>query len=183
MGRVEDGGFVWWRIYGWLGLIVGVPYMVFLGVTAVRFSGLYFMAAAVGGFINVFILQYSRTAFLWATILSLNPLLWIINGIYLKKRWNHPKVLQGSGKAMEVQAYPTSSDTPLTQDSAPPPPSKPIPPSVGPSNEDFRLAAEEVDRGDYDRGLWERFFAETDGDLGKTRARYVARRAAQIASQ
>lgn len=30
-----------------------------------------------------------------ATIISVNPLVWIINGIYLKNRWCHPKVNNG----------------------------------------------------------------------------------------
>ena len=38
------------------------------------------------------ILKYNKYAFLIATVISINPLLWIINGIYLSNRWNHPKV-------------------------------------------------------------------------------------------
>jgi len=40
----------------------------------------------------ILILQFNKYAFLIATILSINPIAWIINGIYLKNRWNHPKV-------------------------------------------------------------------------------------------
>ena len=40
----------------------------------------------------IMILKLSKYAFLIATVISLNPLLWIINGIYLKNRWNHQKV-------------------------------------------------------------------------------------------
>lgn len=40
----------------------------------------------------ILILKFNKYAFLIATVLSLNPLLWIINGIYLKNCWCHPKV-------------------------------------------------------------------------------------------
>jgi hypothetical protein len=35
----------------------------------------------------VLTLRRSRVGFIWLTALTLNPLLWIINGIYLKNRW------------------------------------------------------------------------------------------------
>lgn len=179
MEEIKDLSFRWWKIYGWLGLVVGVPYSIVMGFSSHSLSGLFFLLAILTGFISVFILQYNRAAFLWATILSLNPLLWIINGVYLKNRWNHPAVLEGSLKIKESVPEIKPTEKSEAKDSVP----QPITRSVVPSDDDFRLAGEEVDRGDYEKGLWERLYAETDGDLGKTRARYVGRRAAQIASR
>ena len=184
MGKAKDDGFTWWRVYGWLGLIVGVPYSIAMGVNDRDLAGMYFIFAAVGGFLCVFILQYSRAAFLWATILSLNPLLWIINGIYLKNRWNHPLVLKRLGKGHEeCAAVPLSVEEKARNEGEASSPIAPQPRSVEPSNDDFRLAAEEVDRGEYDKGFWERLYAEADGDLAKTRARYIAQRAKQLAKE
>lgn len=182
MGKAKDDGFTWWRVYGWLGLIVGVPYSIALGVNDRDLAGMYFIFAAVGGFLCVFILQYSRAAFLWATILSLNPLLWIINGIYLKNRWNHPLVLERLGKEQEESiAVSPSVEDKVGNDGKTGNPIAPPPRSLEPSNDNFRQAAEEVDRGEYDKGFWERLYAEADGDLAKTRARYIAQRAKQLA--
>ena len=52
------------------------------------------------------ILKFNKYAFLIATILSFNPLLWIINGIYLKNRWCHPRVNNGKacGQYAEEEA-------------------------------------------------------------------------------
>ena len=46
----------------------------------------------------VMILKFNKYAFLVATVLTINPLLWIINGIYLKNRWDHPKVNVSTNK-------------------------------------------------------------------------------------
>lgn len=183
MGNAKHDGFTWWRVYGWLGLIVGVPYSIALGVNDRDLSGLYFIFAAVGAFLCVFILKYSRAAFLWATILSFNPLVWIINGIYLRNRWNHPLVLKrlGNGQEEGVAVSPFTQEKASGMDSVSVP--QVYPRSPEPSNDDFRRAAEEVDRSDYDKGLWERLYAEADGDLAKTRARYIAQRAKQLAKE
>ena len=46
----------------------------------------------------VMILKFNKYAFLVATVLTIIPLLWIINGIYLKNRWDHPKVNVSTNK-------------------------------------------------------------------------------------
>lgn len=38
--------------------------------------------------------NYGKYSFLILTIISLNPILWVINGIYLKNRWEHPLINQ-----------------------------------------------------------------------------------------
>ena len=54
--------------------------------------GLAVIFIAVNSVLMIMVLKFNKYAFLIATILSLNPLLWIINGIYLKRRWKHPKI-------------------------------------------------------------------------------------------
>jgi hypothetical protein len=53
---------------------------------------------ATNSILMIMILNFNKYAFLIATILSLNPFVWIINGIYLKNRWNHPKVNENPGE-------------------------------------------------------------------------------------
>ena len=84
--------FGWWKGWAWLGLILGN--LMMLGQLA---SGaeVILIFIIINSILMVLILKYNKYAFLIATILSLNPLLWIINGIYLKNRWCHPKVNHG----------------------------------------------------------------------------------------
>ena len=51
------------------------------------------------------------------------------------------------------------------------------------SDDDFEIAAREFDEGRVNKGLWERLFSATDGDLNKTRARYISERVQQIRGQ
>ncbi len=85
----QDIGFQWWKIWAWLGLTLGNLYM--LGVLSEQ-VGLAVVLIIVNTVLMIMILKFNKYAFLIATIISLNPLLWIINGIYLKNRWNHQKV-------------------------------------------------------------------------------------------
>ena len=85
----KDIGFQWWVVWAWLGLTLGNLYTLF----ALReMMGLAVILTVINSVLMVMILRFNKYAFLVATILSLNPLLWIINGIYLKRRWRHPKV-------------------------------------------------------------------------------------------
>jgi len=54
--------------------------------------GLAVVLIIVNTVLMIMILKFNKYEFLIATIISLNPLLWIINVIYLKNRWNHQKV-------------------------------------------------------------------------------------------
>nr|BAJ06919.1 hypothetical protein [uncultured bacterium] len=88
-GNGGELGFKWWQIWAWLGLTIGNLYT--FGVLSEQ-VGLAVFLIILNSILMIMILKFNKYAFLIATILSLNPLLWIINGIYLKNRWNHPKV-------------------------------------------------------------------------------------------
>lgn len=85
----QDVGFKWWNIWAWLGLTLGNLQM--LGVLN-EIVGLAVFFIVLNTLLMILILRNNKYAFLIATVISLNPLLWIINGIYLKNRWNHPRV-------------------------------------------------------------------------------------------
>ncbi len=82
----EENFFSWWRAYGWLILILGNI------VAVVLYLDMAFLLVLLNSILGYYILKYNKYAFLIATILTLNPLIWILNGIYLKNRWNHPRV-------------------------------------------------------------------------------------------
>jgi hypothetical protein len=85
----QEIGFTWWEVWAWLGLTLGNFFTFALngGVNMITLA-----VAIPTTILGILILKYNKYAFLIATILSFNPLLWIINGIYLKNRWNHPRV-------------------------------------------------------------------------------------------
>lgn len=85
----QDIGFQWWKIWAWLGLTLSNLYM--FGELSEQ-VGLAVVLIIANTALMIMILKFNKYAFLIATIISLNPLLWIINGIYLKNRWNHQKV-------------------------------------------------------------------------------------------
>ncbi|MCB1660347.1 MAG: hypothetical protein KDI39_19160 [Pseudomonadales bacterium] len=87
--NIEDVGFQWWVIWAWLGLTLGNLYVFAELKTEI---GLAVFLIAINSLLMIFVLRFNKYAFLIATVLSLNPLLWIINGIYLKNRWHHPKL-------------------------------------------------------------------------------------------
>lgn len=85
----KDLGFQWWIVWAWLGLTLGNLYTLGALRESMAFAGTLILVNSV---LMIMILKFNKYAFLVATILSLNPLLWIINGVYLKRRWRHPKV-------------------------------------------------------------------------------------------
>ena len=87
-------GFTWWKVWAWIGLTLG-NLTLFLQLQEVM--PLAITLIVINTILNVMILKFNKYVFLIATILSINPILWIINGIYLKNRWNHPKVNKVSG--------------------------------------------------------------------------------------
>lgn len=85
-------GFQWWIIWGWLGITIGnIQTLGTLG----DIRELAFTLIVINTIVMIFVLRFNKYAFLIGTIISLNPLLWIINGIYLKNRWNNPNVNGG----------------------------------------------------------------------------------------
>ena len=81
----------WWNFWAWANLTLGNLYI------AMVLKNLEESIVAIGFYssLMVLVLMHNKYAFLIATILSLNPIVWIINGIYLKNRWSHPKINNG----------------------------------------------------------------------------------------
>ena len=94
--KLNSLGFQWWNIWAWLNLtignlyILGYLYLYTMGVPS-NFAIVGIVFLVINTALMIMILKYNKYAFLIATIFS-SPLLWIINGIYLKNRWNHPKL-------------------------------------------------------------------------------------------
>ena len=91
----QELGFTWWNVWAWLGLILGNLMILAAFADIPNAMGMVWGFIIVNTILNILILRYNKYAFLIATILSLNPLYWIINGIYLKNRWCDPKVNNG----------------------------------------------------------------------------------------
>ena len=85
-----DIGFTWWRVWAWLGLVLGNLYIA--GILHQEIGAFVFVLIGINTVLMILILNYSKYAFLIATIISLNPILWIVNGFYLKNRWKHPRL-------------------------------------------------------------------------------------------
>ena len=88
-------GFTWWKVWAWIGLTLGNLTFFF---QLQEVMPLAIALIVINTILNVMILKFNKYVFLIATILSINPIFWIINGIYLKNRWNHPKVNKVSGQ-------------------------------------------------------------------------------------
>jgi hypothetical protein len=88
----DELGFGWWTTWAWLGLTIG-NIMIFTNLESNE--GLALFLAGIQTLLMILILRYNKYAFLIATVLSINPILWVINGIYLKNRWCNPKVNNG----------------------------------------------------------------------------------------
>jgi serine/threonine protein kinase len=85
----ENIGFRWWQIWGWLGLTLGN--VVIFGALMQEIE-IFVVMVMLNTVLSSMILRFNKYAFLVATILTLNPIILIVNGIYLKHRWHHPKV-------------------------------------------------------------------------------------------
>ena len=91
----DELGFTWWKVWAWIGLTLGNLILFFQLQEAMPLA---ITLIVINTILNVMILKLNKYVFLIATILSINPIIWIINGIYLKNRWNHPKVNKVSGQ-------------------------------------------------------------------------------------
>lgn len=98
----NDKGFTWWLVWAWLGLTLG-NLLAFAQLAELPEAAL--ILVGLNTVLMVLVLQYNKYAFLIATVLTLNPIVWLINGIYLKRRWNHPRVNKGSVGTDSVAAY------------------------------------------------------------------------------
>lgn len=91
---LEKKDYLWWDAWPWLGISFSNVYMLDVFNGNEKWA---LILIGINTVLMIFVWMYNKYAFLIATILSLNPLLWIINGIYLKNRWCHPKVNKGNG--------------------------------------------------------------------------------------
>ncbi len=175
--KQEELGFTWWLVWSWLSLAIGVPlaFMMMLsrewGLTVLFFIPIHIT-------ICIYMLKYNRYAFTAGTALTLNPIIWIINGIYVKNRWEHPKVIAGSVKkpvkTQNISKAREPSDIVSTSTSSA------VKTIKEASNSDYARIANEITSGNIDQGLWTRLFVETDGDENRTRARYIKARIASL---
>ena len=78
--------FTWGYYFSILYFIVGLCVGVKVGITAVIICG------AIHGVLAWFFAQRHHWAWITVTILSGNPVVWIINFIYLRKRWSEDSV-------------------------------------------------------------------------------------------
>lgn len=86
----------WGYFTGWMGLLCGFCISILNFSEAAKAQddvniSLYYSCIGiycfVTGFIHLFIIFRNRWLWILAIILQLNPVLWVINGIYLKNRW------------------------------------------------------------------------------------------------
>lgn len=112
----KERKFIWWRVYGWLGLLVSTGMflsMLFPAINGgIRFTNeasrttiIFVLSALIVFYLTIFyfVLRYNRIAFIIGTFLSMNLVLWLINGIYLKRRWNHPRFMDSRKPGQTVR--------------------------------------------------------------------------------
>lgn len=180
----KELGFVWWNVFGLLNLILGT--ILIFSVFGTPNLAVTLTLVLINVVTCLAVLSYNRWALLLLTVVTVNPLVWIINGIYLKNRWRHPKVnpaysvptgygaqVPQDGLIETALATHTPHVNPNVDVFSPPKP-------VVPETDLYSLAADEIDQGNVEKGLWNKLFAEADGDEGRTRARYLKARVEQM---
>jgi hypothetical protein len=93
--RDDTVGFGWWDFQGWAGLVLG-PLAIANSLSHVPAAA--WTMIAINTMFAVMIIRYNKLFFLVGTVLSCNPILWIINGFYLRRRWDHPQINGGKVK-------------------------------------------------------------------------------------
>jgi hypothetical protein len=93
----SDPSFAWWKIQGWILLSYSIYAVIQLGLhgwlqSAAPQKYLIFLALLALGLASFLSIRMNIKAFIAITIFSLNPYLWIINIIYLKRRWNSQRI-------------------------------------------------------------------------------------------
>lgn len=145
---------MWWNIWGVFYFIGGL----FAPVYLYRFMGGWvWLLIAFHLFLSLTLLAKNRWAFIIATVITLNPLLWIINGLYLRRRWHHPEVIEQDHKRQAFSAPKHFDERVL-----------------------YAQVFNEIESGEIDRGLWAKTFAECEGDENRTRAKYLAHRVKEV---
>lgn len=173
----EELSFTWWLVFSWLCLTIRVPINLMMVISKEwGLSGIVFVLLDIT--LCIYMLKYNRYAFAISTFLG-TPFFWIINWIYLKNRWEHPKVVAASVKEKVLVQKHTKSRhvSDLTSQSS----EVMTKPMIRPSDSDYARIANEITSGNVDAGLWTRLFVETDGDENQTKARYIKARIASFA--
>lgn len=101
-------GYEWWKTWAWLNLTLGNLSLIFVAISLPAFGILYILLLNV---LMILILKYNKYAFLIATIISINPVLWIINGIYLKHRWTYKGPIKKVENVVTEQPLIKTKDT------------------------------------------------------------------------
>ena len=92
----KELGYTWWKIYSYIFTVLNILtfsffWMGFYGTEEFGYAFEFFISIGITIAIFLSLLIYSlslgRKSFLIMTIFSFNPIIWIINGIYLKNRW------------------------------------------------------------------------------------------------
>lgn len=196
----EQRGFTWWTFSGWASLIVGTGMFLSLFKDSGVLAG---TLAILNICMSVWIILFSRTAFIVGTIVSLNPLLWIINGIYIKNRWNDPRVLENMPRDLSQAPHPESRHlsthhlsnqiaTPVVKAARSTVEARRA--SIEESSEEPHLdshsdeelwgkAMQEADSSLRRQGLWAKCFGEAKGVESAAKAVYMATRVEEMKLQ
>lgn len=138
-------------------------------------------------------LRRSRLAFLLLTIISINPILWIINGIYLKNRWielsKKQNLVDISATDFSTESLKNNAENNIDDFQRSPPKENVISEkstskislSTNVSNDHFAQAYSELEDGKQDKGLWARCYAKTNGNEAQAKAAYLNYRAEALA--
>jgi hypothetical protein len=84
----EARGYRWGYYFSIMSWIAGLVLGAFLGIGAIGVL----LCFVVYGILAWFFAQRHRWAWIILTVLSFNPIAWIINAIYLWRRWTEPSV-------------------------------------------------------------------------------------------
>lgn len=192
----ERLGFAWWTFQGWMSLIGSVVGCISL---LRDLGGLAVVLGVLSIGLSVMIIRFSKTAFVLGTVLSFNPVLWIINGIYIKNRWNDPRVLENEGEddlqeahhdPVEESARPTQVIAAISISSDTIEPDQGYKQDLGNAKEDvepthseedlWEKALQEVESSGRRLGLWAKCFSEASGVESAAKANYMAVRFAEM---
>lgn len=184
-------GFRWWTFSGWAHLIGNTLLIL---ANARDLGGLTFILLVANIALGIWILKYSRIAFTIATVLTINPIFWIINGIYLRNRWSHPVVLENQEKnktdEMEVKHLESAEQRHASgpgqagmevhsfnhQEGD-------VAPSESSDEALWVAAMSEVDSESRRAGLWAKSFGESHGVEAAAKANYMVTRVAEMKSE
>jgi hypothetical protein len=171
--------FGWWTFWSWLGLVIGT--LVCLGSYG-DLGGFAVLLAIVNVVLCIYMLKFSRIAFIITTVISLNPILWIAHWIYLKNRWEDPRLLENStARAEHAAGVPTPEPHgPERLKVVSALSSAANVSGTGSASESDEIlweqAMKEADSELRRPGLWAKCFAEAGGVEPAAKARYMAAR-------